>query len=295
MSQPLVRPARPDDLAAVAEFTTGTFSWGDYVADRFVEWLDHPGGRVVVAVDGDDRPIGVARVVLLSPREAWLHAARVHPEHRRSGLGAAMNLACREWAAQQGAVIARLLVEDWNQPARGQVEKLGFRPVAHFAHARRVMGGATPVPGANGGRRVPGPERLAVAHRSEAEPAWMAWSTGELAQASHQLFPQGWLFRRMTFDDVTGAAKVGRLWQCPSGWVIASVDEALDVDWVATTELDASRLVRAVVDRGHELEVAEIGVMIPRVGWLAEALAEAGFELTPSTVYAMQLDQPGGW
>ena len=40
MSDAVIRPARADDQPAIAAFTTDTFSWGDYVSDVFLDWLD---------------------------------------------------------------------------------------------------------------------------------------------------------------------------------------------------------------------------------------------------------------
>ena len=44
-----MRPARPADERAVAAFTAHTFSWGDYVARDWPEWLTDPRGRLFVA------------------------------------------------------------------------------------------------------------------------------------------------------------------------------------------------------------------------------------------------------
>ena len=66
-----IRPARLDDEAAIVAFTTGTFEWGDYVPDSFAEWMaseDH--SIVLVATTDDDEPIGLVRVVMVSPEEA---------------------------------------------------------------------------------------------------------------------------------------------------------------------------------------------------------------------------------
>lgn len=287
---PRIRPARPGDLAALAEFTRDTFAWGDYVPDSFLGWLEEDNGRVMVATGEDDVPIALARVVMLSPREAWLHAARVHPGHRRSGLGMLLNRAGCTWARERGAVVVRLMVEDWNEPARRQVAKLGYRPVSRWVSASREVV-AELVPRRNGGRRAPGEERLVPARSAEAEPAWIAWSTGELAVAGRQLFPDGWQFRRMVPADLTEAARSAAMWQCPSGWAIAELDEGeLWVPFLAVNDLDAPRLVGAVVDLAEALHADHIRVMAPRVEWLTRVLQRHGFSLEPSIVFALSLD-----
>jgi GNAT superfamily N-acetyltransferase len=288
---PLLRPGRPGDLEAIAAFTRATFDWGDYVSDRYLGWLEDERGLTIVAVDGDDIPVGVSRVVMLSDRECWLHAARVHPEHRREGIGAAMNDFACEWARTRGAVVARLLVEDWNQPARRQVEGLGYRPVADWVSGTVELGSEV-LPQTNGGRRVPGEERLAPGRAAEADIAWMAWMSSELSRSGRELFPEGWNFRRMRVDDLAVAARRRALWHCPSGWLIAETEEdgRLWVPWISTSDLDVARILRALLDLGEGLRVESIRVMTPRVAWFVEALDRAGFRIAPSTVYARTLD-----
>lgn len=287
--RPTIRAATPDDLPQVAAFTADTFEWGDYVAEDFPEWLDDDEGHVMVA-EVDGRVVGLGRVVLLSPREAWLHAARVHPDHRRSGIGAALNDHGCDWARARGAVVARLMTEDWNEPAIGQVTKLGYRRTASWTWAVRRIDAGEVDPRTNGGRRVPGDERLHPGGTAEAEPAWIAWSTGDLAVSGRQLYPLGWHFRRMTMDDVTAAARRRALWQCPSGWVVADVDGAgWHVSWVVTNDLDADRLLRAVLDRAEATSMAWIRMLVPRTPWMDGALEQAGYEQHPAGIYALEL------
>lgn len=286
-----IRPGRPDDLPQIAAFTEHTFAWGDYVADHFLEWLGDTSSLTMVAEDASGKVAGMGRTVLLSPTEAWLHAARVHPDQRRSGVGAALNRHGCEWARARGARIARLLIEERNVAAQRQVDKLGYHPVAAWAWSVRRIGAAEPDPSTNGGRRVPGEERLTPAPRAEAEPAWIAWAGGDLAAAGRRLYPLGWHFRQMTIDDVVAAARERRLHQSPSGWVIAHQDEdSLVVSWLVTTDTDARRLLRAVQDKAIETDSAEIHLMVPQVGWLLDALVEASYEVAPNAIWGRLLD-----
>lgn len=287
--EPTVRLARPDDLPAVAAFTQGTFAWGDYVSEAFSDWLDDETGRLLVGTDPDDQPIALLRVAMLSDREAWLHAARVHPDHRRGGMGSLLNRAGCDWAQQQGALVVRLLVEDWNQPAANQVQRLGFRPIARFVHAVVRL---TPEmgPAANGGRRVTGDERLIPGRRTETELAWIAWSGSALAVAGHELFPVGWHFRRMTLADLRTAVESSNLWQSPAGWVIAEPRESeMSVPFVSTTDLDSSRMVRAILDLAARRGAERLQLMSPNLGWMIASLQAVGFEIEPNTVFARNL------
>ncbi|MGH8874046.1 MAG: GNAT family N-acetyltransferase [Acidimicrobiia bacterium] len=285
-----IRPGRAADRATVAEFTRGTFPWGDYVADAFESWLADPSGRILIAADDRDRPVGVARVALLSPTEAWMHAARVRPDCRRMGIGMRLNDEGVAWARERGAVVARLLVEEWNTAPQRQVEKLGYRPVARWVHAARPLDQSAPRTDGNGGQRVLGEERLRLAHASEAEPAWMLWSSGELVIAAHGLYPVGWLWRKMTFSDVVESASHRTLWASPSGWAIASQEpEGIFASWLACTPDDAPRLIRALVDLAQEAGAPAVNAMAPSSDWLIDALTHAGLELHPAVVYQKEL------
>jgi GNAT superfamily N-acetyltransferase len=285
-----VRPARLDDREAVTAFTTGTFDWGDYVPDRFEGWLGAEGSAVLVATDSSDTPIGLARVVLMSDREAWIHAARVHPEHRRQGIGSAINEELCAWASSRGALVARLMTEDWNEAAQRQVESSGYRRVGSWSWPVRDLGVGRIDPITNGGRRVPGEEQLASGSRAEIDPAWIAWSSSELASASRGLFPIGWTFRRMTIDDVHTASRGRELLQCASGWVIAKTeDDQLSVPWVATNPLDAPKLARAVIDLAARRDLASVMVMVPTIDWLDEAFEHSGCKINRGSIWARGL------
>jgi GNAT superfamily N-acetyltransferase len=285
-----VRPARLGDLESVRAFTTGTFEWGDYVPDRFESWMERDDSAVMVATDADDVPVGLARVVMMSAHESWIHAARVHPDHRRRGIGSAINEALCAWASDRGAIVARLMTEDWNEAAQRQVEGSGYRRVSTWSWPMRDLGSGTIDPVTNGGRRVPGEEQLASGSRAEIDPAWIAWSSSEMASAGRRLFPIGWTFRRMTIDDVHAASANRELLQCASGWVIARTDgDALSVPWVATNPLDAPKLARAVIDLAARRKLASVAVMVPTIDWLDEAFEHAGCKINRGHIWTREL------
>ncbi|MFH1103483.1 MAG: N-acetyltransferase, partial [Actinomycetota bacterium] len=55
------RIGRPEDLPAIAAWTRDTFSWGDYVADAFLDWLAEEAGTVMIA-ELDGIPVAMGRV-----------------------------------------------------------------------------------------------------------------------------------------------------------------------------------------------------------------------------------------
>ena len=286
----LIRPARHDDIPLIAAWTHNTFDWGDYVAERLPEWLDSPASEVIVAQEGE-AVISMVAGTMVSPTEAWAQGMRVHPDHRRKGIATAVSTVLWEWARERGGVVARLAIDETNTASQAQATSMGFRKVCDWRRGDRVIGTGSPVPEGNGGRRVPPRERLETAHSAEAEPAFLSWSTGELARAAHGLLPIGWQWRRMTVDHLVLAARHRDLHEGRPGWALAEVDEedGLLVHWMETTRDDAVAMALALVDLASEARVKEMRVWLPAVDWLEAAFTRLGCEFHTVGVWAMEL------
>jgi GNAT superfamily N-acetyltransferase len=277
----VMRPARDEDVASVGRWTQDTFSWGDYVPEMLGGWLEEADSLVFVCVDGDDLPIGVSRVQLLSPTEAWLSATRVHPDHRRSGMGMAMNDHAVEWARSHGALVARLVIEESNEAARGQVLRSSYRPGGRWAHATAPE---------STGRRLPPVERLRAGLTMDADAAWTFWSQSDLAHAARDLISLGWRWRKATRDDLERAVNAHNFFQSPGGWVVAeSDDEGISVRWLATTAPDAALLLQGLRELLRDQGGGRLEAMIPVTGWSVEALLREGYEVNPAQVYSKAL------
>jgi GNAT superfamily N-acetyltransferase len=281
-----IRSAVASDKESIASFTQDTFAWGDYVEDVFDHWLADPVGRTVVAVDEDDIAIAIARWTVLSPTEVWGQGARVHPGYRRQGISTRLTEAGAQWARDHGANVLRLVTEDWNTAAQGQVQRSGFHEVSRWKRWDRPVGDAAPNVSGNGGNRVSSDERLMLAGESEVGPAFLAWSAGPLAPASHGLISEHWTWRQMRPEDLASAARRKALWSCPAGWLIGDAEDeppnTFSVSWVATAPDDAHRLLRAAIDRASSDGAERITVMLPELDWIEKAAKRAA--LTPRHV-----------
>jgi GNAT superfamily N-acetyltransferase len=259
-----VRSGRADDLARLAAFTKETFRWGDYVADAYLGWLDDPAIEVLVVEHAAEGPVAMAALKQPGPHQAWLAAARVHPDHRRRGLASLMNDTAVEWARERGDRVARLLIEDWNEAPQRQVEALGFRRTSRWLHASRSGLLADPNPTTNGGPRVPGPERLEPASRVGAVDAWPVWERAGITRAARGLIGRHWMWWRLTPDDLARFAADGLLWSCPSGWVVAEVDDGtVVVEWLCPHGDDVRRLTKACVDLAVEHRCDTLEFIVP--------------------------------
>ena len=286
----VIRPAGASDGEAIAAFTQDTFAWGDYIADSFDTWLSEPGTLMVVAVDDQDTPIAMSRARIVSPIEAWFHAARVHPGWRGRGIAGDMAAELRVWAREEGAVVGRLLIEDWNEASVRHVEKIGFRRVVDVVRCVKPIGDASPSPNGNGSRRVPSRLRARPAHAADATPAYASWSIGELGRAMRGLTGSRWTYARLTINHLASAAQRDSFWEIGSGWAVIDTEgDAVEVGWLETRSEDAPDLLRAVIDLAVGRGVESISLWLPAVDWIVKAAKRLGFSTEPMGVYAVEL------
>jgi len=270
----------------VAAFTQQTFEWGDYVAGAFQDWLEDPNTAVFVATTEGDTAIGLVRSAMVSPVEAWLASARVHPGHRRRGLASALNDLCMQWARERGALVARLVIEDWNEQARRQVLRLGFRSVGSWTFGTLDLEGAG-VSGWPRNGRFSADWELEGADETDAEPAFGTWGTSDLARAAHGLIPFDWTWRAMTLEDVLEAARSGELLGGPEGWTIAGVEGSeprLNVRWLSAPEEGAVGLIGGLTRYGRD-RFGRIDFRIPALRRLDAGLDELGYTISHLTVF----------
>jgi GNAT superfamily N-acetyltransferase len=130
-----IRPARPDDLAALPAIERAAASLFHATPFAFVadfalasEAIDLAHDHVWVAATSDDQPVGFA---IAHPLDgcAYLHELDVHPDHARRGLGRRLIGAVAAWGGQTGAAAVTLATFrdiPWNGPFYAS---LGFRPL----------------------------------------------------------------------------------------------------------------------------------------------------------------------
>jgi GNAT superfamily N-acetyltransferase len=124
-----IRPARAMDKDTVLAFCAHTFADGDYLPEVWDEWLADSAGQLLVGVL-NEVPVGVAKVTMLTPTEAWLEGLRVNPSCRRSGLGWQFHIQCLHAARSHGAEVARLATSSKNMVVHKMAERTGMFHVA---------------------------------------------------------------------------------------------------------------------------------------------------------------------
>jgi GNAT superfamily N-acetyltransferase len=130
-----VRHATADDYEDVAAFTSRIWTdrGGDYIPDIYHDWIADDGdGQQTFVVDAGDDLAGILQMTMLSDHEAWAQGMRTNPDFRGQGAAALLNEAGFEWAAEQGATVARNMVFSWNDAGLGTARASGFRPGVEF-------------------------------------------------------------------------------------------------------------------------------------------------------------------
>lgn len=285
-----LRRARPGDVDAIAAFTTGTFDWGDYVPESIAGWIDDQSGYVLVGTDGDDVPVAVGRAELLTPQEAWLLAARVHPDWRGRGIASQMAVDLTDWARDRGALIARLLIEEANTSSIRNINKTAFRRTTVTHRGFRMLNEPGPRLDGNGGVRRRSPLTVREGNRVDAELIAAVWSTSEAGRSLRGLVAQSWSFHRLRTTDVERAAREARLWEIGSAWAITSEDDGrFEVRMLDASPSDATDVVRALVDLANDQGASEFSAWVADCAWLVDALEVAGCKTEPSSIYAQSL------
>jgi len=126
-----LRPAQQSDKESILKFCERTFDWGDYIPKVWDRWLLEKQAKLFTATL-NNKPVGVMRVCLRKPGEAWLQAARTDPQYRRRGIATALTNTCLQWAVKSGAKIARLGTDSDNQVAQKVLTTLNFTRISDF-------------------------------------------------------------------------------------------------------------------------------------------------------------------
>jgi GNAT superfamily N-acetyltransferase len=151
----LAVPADYDAICELAEYMDAPHR--DALPDRFrkadgpirrrdyTEKLMSDPGTLLAVAELEGRAIGVINSGIERmpdyPQKRPIKSVLVRgivviPEHRRSGVAAALMSALQEWAQGKGAQEIQLNIYEFNKPAAAFFASLGFSPLSHRLHQR---------------------------------------------------------------------------------------------------------------------------------------------------------------
>ncbi len=203
-----IRPARAGDRDAVLAFATATWSWGDYLAEVWDRWLADEMGLLAVG-EADGRVVGVDKLTLLTPTEAFFEGLRIDPAYRGRGYAQAFQNYMLAEAARRGARTVRLLTAHDNSAIHHMAARDGLvqGPSVVPWHAPA----ANPLPAAPAVPLSPGPA---------ADAAWADLPNGLLWSLLGGRVAHDWHIQAWTADLWASWVIAGSVWATPPGLVV---------------------------------------------------------------------------
>ena len=196
----VIRRARPSDKRDVLAAVRTIWGGHDRVPDVFDRWVTHRTGPFFVA-ESAGRVVGMGKLTVVSPTEAWLEGGRVAPRWRRKGIATALIAHRIAYARERGFRVLRFSTASDNTPIHRAARHFGFRRAATLArHEAPATAGSPPA-------RATRADARAVRRR-----------VGPLVQLGH-----GWEWREITERDVRSAIARGRVFVSGEGVGAAAV------------------------------------------------------------------------
>lgn len=124
-----IRHATLDDLSSIQDVDRAL---EQHVSDEDILRASIEGGRVVVAVDGDD-VVGYVRYEWFWDRIPYCMLARVKPSHQRQGFGHALYELVEEGLRERGIPFWLSSTEEDNERSLAFHRALGFRPIGELS------------------------------------------------------------------------------------------------------------------------------------------------------------------
>lgn len=139
-SNPDIRPARPEDYAAIAEVWKAAGLPGDWATRdgeaSFHRQLGRFPASYLVATEGD-RVIGVV-LGTHDERKGWINRLAVLPAYQGRGVATALVRACEAAIRAEDIHIVAALVEPENGSSGRVFEKLGYRTDVEVRYFRKL-------------------------------------------------------------------------------------------------------------------------------------------------------------
>lgn len=127
-----IRPARPEDRAAIEAIAAQVWDGHDYLPERFDSWLADPDGLFCVAVLGG-QVVGTAKLTRLATDRWWMEGLRVDPAARRQGIARILHHYLVHQARQYAPGVLGYSTASDNLAVERLAAETGFRVVARFA------------------------------------------------------------------------------------------------------------------------------------------------------------------
>jgi GNAT superfamily N-acetyltransferase len=224
----LIRRARRRDKRQVLEAVRTIWGGHDRVPDEFDRWVTHRTGPFFVA-ESAGRVVGMGKLTVVSPSEAWLEGGRVAPRWRRRGIATALFAHRIAYARERGFRVLRFSTASDNTPIHRAARRFGFKRIAVMQRFEATALRGDP------------PSRA-----RSADTRAIRRALGPLIQ-----FHPGWEWRTLTISDVRGAIARRLAFVAGDGVAAAAI---------IGRPYDGSLIVLAVGGRGRALRDLLLGL-----------------------------------
>jgi GNAT superfamily N-acetyltransferase len=117
-----IRNAKPSDKNHVLAFCQNTFSWGDYIANVWDQWIKE--GRLTV-IENKGIPIGMCHSII-NGDQLWIEGLRVDPDFRRHGIATKLVRYAEKLANRKKCFLSRMLIAKNNTRSLKMAYSLGY-------------------------------------------------------------------------------------------------------------------------------------------------------------------------
>lgn len=301
-----VRPAQSQDRQAVLAFASQAADGPDYIPEVFDGWLAAPDSVFLVGVGsvaGEERPICIARVAMLSATEAWLEGLRVDPLARGIGVATDLQVAELHWASALGARVVRYVTNERNEGSHRVGARHGIRLVSAWRSYVPLEGDD-----AMSSRQGDVDRRTLAIGPRDAESWWERLSAEPGFEACDRLYEsRRWAFQELTqerFEEHVRRGEAVALDErggAGAGWALAIVEQDsstgdgdLRLCLVWGTGAGMARLIGAL---GGPKSMTRVRVPEPEPELLSgatEALTGLGYQRWASTLHLLARDLDPG-
>lgn len=118
-----IRKANPSDKLIVLDFCKSTFSWGDYIAEVWDNWISE--GNLIV-FDENQSPIAICHASVIRNEQVWIEGIRVKENFRRKGLAKRLVKESELIAKKNHCKVSKMLIETNNIKSLNLVSSLNY-------------------------------------------------------------------------------------------------------------------------------------------------------------------------
>lgn len=134
-----VRRGQKEDFAEIERLLNQVWGEDDYVHYLWPEWVLKPEEGIVLVALYEESIVGTCYVDFMPDNTSWFQALRVHPDHRRRGVGRALTKASMDEARNCGKRYAYLGIDGDNTASLTLTAQAGFNKTSEYTRLIKAL------------------------------------------------------------------------------------------------------------------------------------------------------------